>query len=312
VTTPVDPPPNRASLVTPPGRGAVAVIVAEGPGALAVVDSRFQPANRRRLGEQPINRVIFGHWSDEPRNAPSDAAACRRREEVVVCRTTKDQVEVHCHGGVAAADRILAALADAGCRVDSWPQWTARHAACPLEAEAAVALAAAATRRTAAILLDQQHGALRRAVEAILVEVAAGDLRTLDAAQRHLAQLLEHEDLGLHLTRPWQVAIAGRPNVGKSSLVNALIGYQRAIVFDQPGTTRDVLAAETAVDGWPVCLTDSAGLHRTADPLEAAGVQLARRRATSGSPKPTPRTPSRRWSSSTNRTSRAPIWRPAP
>jgi tRNA modification GTPase len=69
--------------------------------------------------------------------------------------------------------------------------------------------------------------------------------------------------------------IAGRPNVGKSSLVNALVGYQRAIVFDQPGTTRDVVAVSTAIDGWPVELADTAGLRQAGDALEAEGIQLA-------------------------------------
>jgi tRNA modification GTPase len=89
--------------------------------------------------------------------------------------------------------------------------------------------------------------------------------------------LLARAPLGLHLTAPWQVAIAGRPNVGKSSLINALVGYQRAIVFDQPGTTRDVLTAETAIDGWPVRLADAAGIRETDDALEAEGVVRARR-----------------------------------
>src|SRR5262249_36933342 len=75
-----------------------------------------------------------------------------------------------------------------------------------------------------------------------------------------------------------QVVIAGRPNVGKSSLINALVGYQRAIVFDQPGTTRDVVTASTVIDGWPISLSDTAGLHGTNDQLEAAGIELARAR----------------------------------
>ncbi len=70
--------------------------------------------------------------------------------------------------------------------------------------------------------------------------------------------------------------MAGRPNVGKSSLVNALLGYSRSIVFDQPGTTRDVVTAATAIDGWPIEFLDTAGLREGAEPLEAEGVQRAR------------------------------------
>jgi tRNA modification GTPase len=71
------------------------------------------------------------------------------------------------------------------------------------------------------------------------------------------------------------VVIAGPPNVGKSSLINALLGYQRAIVFDQPGTTRDVLTATTAIDGWPVELADTAGIREGDDAIETEGVARA-------------------------------------
>jgi tRNA modification GTPase len=123
-------------------------------------------------------------------------------------------------------------------------------------------------------LLDQRSGALAREIALIKQELTWGEN---DAAQERLGKLSARAELGIHLTQPWQVAIAGRPNVGKSSLINALVGYQRAIVFDQPGTTRDVLTAETAIDGWPVQLTDAAGLREADDALEAEGVRRARR-----------------------------------
>ncbi len=87
--------------------------------------------------------------------------------------------------------------------------------------------------------------------------------------------------MGAHLTAPWRVVLAGRPNVGKSSLTNALVGYQRAIVHELPGTTRDAVTASTAVEGWPIELVDTAGLRPAGDPLEAAGMELARRQVQS-------------------------------
>jgi tRNA modification GTPase len=87
---------------------------------------------------------------------------------------------------------------------------------------------------------------------------------------------LRRADFGLHLTRPWRVVLFGEPNVGKSSLINALVGFERAIVFDRPGTTRDVVTAETAFDGWPVRLSDTAGLRADAEELEAAGIERTR------------------------------------
>jgi tRNA modification GTPase len=93
-----------------------------------------------------------------------------------------------------------------------------------------------------------------------------------------LESLLHRANIGLHLVHPWRVVIAGPPNVGKSSLLNALLGYERAIVFDQPGTTRDVVAAQAALDGWPIELFDTAGLRESRDALEAAGIDLARQK----------------------------------
>jgi len=255
-------PANRACVLTPAGRGAVAVVAAAGPAAAKVVDACFRAANGRRLHEQPADRIVFGHWESGD-----------HREEVIVVRGG-DSLEIHCHGGVAASGRIIAALEAGGCSIEPWQEWIEAAATCPIAAEAEIALARATTRRAAAILLEQRHGALARTVLLVQQQLRRGDL---EDARRRLTALLERAPLGLHLTQPWQVAIAGRPNVGKSSLINALVGYQRAIVFDQPGTTRDVLTAETAVDGWPVRLTDAAGIRATSDPLEAEGVSRARR-----------------------------------
>jgi tRNA modification GTPase len=122
------------------------------------------------------------------------------------------------------------------------------------------------------VLLDQCQGALRRGIDAILVDLQRGDagasLEAIEAIRRRAA-------LGARLTTPWTVMFAGRPNVGKSSLLNALLGYERAIVFDRPGTTRDLLRGATALDGWPFELWDAAGLRCATDPLEAAGVSKA-------------------------------------
>jgi len=84
--------------------------------------------------------------------------------------------------------------------------------------------------------------------------------------------------LGLHLTKPWRVVVAGPPNAGKSSLINAMVGFRRSIVHHTPGTTRDAVTVSTAMDGWPVELCDTAGLNAEACGIEKAGVDLARQR----------------------------------
>jgi tRNA modification GTPase len=97
-----------------------------------------------------------------------------------------------------------------------------------------------------------------------------------EAAGRLLATLLRHAPVGRHLSEPWRVVVAGAPNVGKSSLVNALAGFSRCLVSAAPGTTRDVVTTLIAVDRWPVELADTAGQRAEAESLEAQGIALAR------------------------------------
>ena len=261
MTRPVDDDRTCVSVVTPTGRGAIAVVVVAGRGAVQAVDGCFLASNDRPLAKQPLERIVYGHWGSI------------EGEDLVVCRRTVDEVEVHCHGGTQSVAAVVNQLVATGCHEISWQEWISRQEECPLAVEAQIALAEAATSRTALILLDQFHGALRCEVEAIRTAIATGEL---SAAGALIEMLLAQLHCGLHLTRSWQVVIAGRPNVGKSSLINALVGYRRAIVFDQPGTTRDVVSTTTAIEGWPIQLSDTAGLHVTTDPLEAAGIELAR------------------------------------
>ncbi|HEX6961401.1 MAG TPA: GTPase [Lacipirellula sp.] len=260
-------PASFVSILTPPGRGAIAVVAASGSAAFDAVDGCFTAANSRSAREQPRDRIAFGHCSSGA-----------HREEVVLIRGSDDVLEVHCHGGAAAVARIVDTMLAAGCRQLPWTEWIARDRKVAIAVDADIALAQATTRRTASILLDQRSGALAQAITDIRSAINRGDV---NRGRQLLTTLIERSNVGLHLTAPWQVAIAGRPNVGKSSLINALVGYERAIVFDQPGTTRDVLTAETAIDGWPVRLADAAGLRTTRDELEAEGVKRARRQLAS-------------------------------
>lgn len=262
----------RAALLTPPGRGAIATIGVSGPGAGALVARCVQRRGGRSLASVPHGRIVLGRWSPPGGDAAEIAAAAC--EEVVVCQLADDALELHCHGGRAASEAILASLARLGCQICDWEHW-ASTSLDPIAAEALTALSRARTERTAALLLDQYHGALAGELRAIVELLQRADDA---AAAERLSRLERSAALGLHLADPFRVVLAGRPNVGKSSLINALVGYQRAIVLDQPGTTRDVVTASTALDGWPVELADTAGLRDEADELETAGMQLARER----------------------------------
>jgi tRNA modification GTPase len=186
-----------------------------------------------------------------------------------MCLVDDQTLEIHCHGGAAAAARILDDCTQAGCQIVTW---TAMMGATEgrLAAELAEALAQTTTLRTAGLVLEQSNGLLHRELESMEREC---DLKSLN---QRIDALLQWSNFGIHLTRPWNVVLAGRPNVGKSSLINALLGYTRSIVFDQPGTTRDVVTATTAIDGWPIEFADTAGFRDESEPLEAAGILRAR------------------------------------
>ncbi len=249
------------SVLTPPGRGAVAVVAVAGPLAVEAVKPYFRANNGRSLADQRLAAIVYGRWNSDG-------------EDLVVCRRAEEMIEIHCHGGAQSVAAIAADLAARDCQPISWQEWLARRDSDVLRVEAQTALAEAASPRTASILLEQWHGALRQELQAIQNLLLNGDT----TGEHRLAALLATAELGRHLTCPWQVVIAGRPNVGKSSLINALVGYRRAIVFDQPGTTRDVVTAATVIDGWPVVLSDTAGLHAASDTIETAGIELARQR----------------------------------
>jgi tRNA modification GTPase len=182
-------------------------------------------------------------------------------------------LELHGHGGREVVRFLLELFQARGLQPCPWQEFLRHTTADGLRAAAALALTQAPTTRTAAILLDQYQGALAHALDAILAGLDRGEVETAAASVAELARLAP---LGRHLTTPWRVVVAGAPNVGKSSLVNALAGYQRSVVAATPGTTRDVVTTRLAVDGWPVELADTAGLRAGAGSLEGQGILRAR------------------------------------
>lgn len=251
--------PSRAARITPRGRGAVATVRLIAANQLLDADlPLFRAANGRPVSRQHVNQVAFGQFGLES------------TEDVVLCRIDEETTELHCHGGDAAVDRVMRDLHERGVLIEDSLDLERRHNGL-FSTECAAALARAGTLRTADILLTQSTGRLKSAIEQLLTSPADAPHT---AAQ--LDNLCRWTHFGLRLSSSWQVGVVGRPNVGKSSLINALVGYQRSIVFDQPGTTRDLVTVETAFDGWPVQLADTAGFRDQAGHLEALGIERAR------------------------------------
>ncbi len=287
VTRESAPCPCNAAVLTPPGRGAIASVVVWGPDAVQRVGRLFTPATRGQLDPHLENRIVFGRWSSPrdgdlsvaplttSRSWPADHGEGRGEELVVTCHGS-NHVEVHCHGGAAAVQRIVDSLVAVGCKSVAADQWVVEHERDRLVADASRVLPQAPTRRCAAILLDQYRGVLSRAVLAARQCCTPGDHL---AACQLLQAMLGWSRFGQHLTQPWQIALIGPTNVGKSSLINALLGYQRALVCQQAGTTRDILTDITAVNGWPVEMADTAGLRVAENHVESEGIRRARQRA---------------------------------
>ncbi len=244
--------------MTPPGRGAVAVVGLQGKNAESIVDMHFRPADGNSFCRTRNRRIVYGIWQ------PTG-------EDLVVSRRGDQAFEVHCHGGNSACSAILSSLADSNVRQVS-PAELIRAFENPWTVSTQLALTQATTARTAKLLLHQL-GILPESIRKI------GELTRTDqvhAAIEQLERMLGWSDFGIQLTKPRSVVLCGQPNVGKSSLANAMIGFQRAIVHDVAGTTRDVVSQLTAIDGWPVELKDTAGLRQATDTIEAIGIEKAR------------------------------------
>ncbi len=258
------------SLLTPPGAGAIATVEVRGPRAWELARQLFRPAGKPVPEAPEVNRFWFGTLgSDEVVLAVTGPLPCGRGSSIASANEPRPQgsgpatttIEVHCHGGRRVVRWVIEQFLANGCL---------ERATSP-QNEGHDLLQRAPTLRTASIILDQLNGAFAREVQRLL------DLLTTDptsAAEpiRRLAQL--GSTVGRHLVEPWKVVIAGAPNVGKSSLINALAGYQRSVVSEVAGTTRDVVSVRAAFDGWPVELIDTAGL-RDAEGLEAEGIARA-------------------------------------
>lgn len=253
------------SLLTAPGRGAISVIRVCGPGSVRVADSVFRPNRGAGLAQTAPGRIRLGRVG---RGMGDDVVAVLLDEPI-------ETVEFQCHGGMAAAELVLKALEEAGAERCASDHLVAATIDDPIIAEATLDLCHAPTVRTAEILLEQAEGALGREL-ASLAGLIDRDPSPAPALLR-LDELIARSSAGLRLIQGWKVVIAGRPNVGKSRLLNALAGFTRAIVDPTPGTTRDVVTLKIALDGWPIELSDTAGLRAAADPIEAEGIARAER-----------------------------------
>lgn len=256
----------RVAVLTPPGRGALAVAAVNGPGAEAFVARVFRPRGSPELAERPDNAIVFGRW---------EASGDGPGEELLVIRRGRDDLEIHCHGGLAAVEAVVASLERQGATRHDWTAWLRQRGCAEIEIEARESLSRVCGPKAARILVRQLAGGLEAEFDAIERLVAVGQTAE---ARPTIERLVRAARVGRRLTRPWRVVLAGRVNAGKSSLVNAILGQARSIVSPEPGTTRDLVEVRLVLDGWELDLIDTAGLRHGGDaagPIEQAGIDRA-------------------------------------
>lgn len=273
---------NRYCLLTSGVPAAIAVIEFSGINAAEWVRQHWSPvraalssSSHSSASTQSEDRVElkqdsirFGLFSASGLSVMTEGHGVTG-EAVVLCRTGSDCYELHCHGGMAAANIVVQSLKDAGFKPDNRRGLGNSPEESAIESHAIDDLQRAVSLETASLLMDQCRGALSKAVRSLIALINEGDT---EAAAESLRELNRWAELGTHLVEPWKIVLAGPPNAGKSSLLNAILGYQRAIVHEQAGTTRDLLAEHTSVGGWPLVVVDSAGVRETVDRIEGAGI----------------------------------------
>ncbi len=290
-----------AAISTPLGEGALAVVRVSGPQALAVADAAFQPAGKSPLkpSAAPSHTIHYGHIVEAGRRVDEVLLSILRAPRTF---TREDMVEVSCHGGPLPAKRVLDTLLTHGARLAAPGEFTQRaflNGRLDLtQAEAVIDVIRSRTDLALAAAQEQLAGTLGRRIEAVrndLLHVLAhieahidfpeediapdtrdGLERRMEAALQFIDGLLRTAHDGRVLRHGVRVAIVGRPNVGKSSLLNQLLGHDRAIVSPIPGTTRDTIEETASIRGLPVVFVDTAGLRESGDVLEREGIRRSR------------------------------------
>ncbi len=274
-----NPRPTECAVLTGLGRSAIAVIGLRGDRSGKIIDQCFRKAS------EPVmlpGQIRYGIWTG-PRDDRPDGDDPSIGEAVVVTPIEVDHLEIHCHGGAAAIERIVGDLRRFGASQIEMADWLGTEPA--LIAEALQVLQRCLTARTAAIALDQVRGALLDWVTNWIAALeskplasavdAASDDGSLKRLRQTASEILAQAPIGTRLTQPFRVVLIGPPNVGKSSLINAIVGYDRSITHRQAGTTRDVLEADTVIDGLPIRLSDTAGIRQSDQPIEREGISRA-------------------------------------
>ncbi len=290
-----------AAIATPIGTGGIAILRISGTEAASVADRVLTSRKKGSLTAWESHKLILcrAHRADSPEHSLDQVLAVVMKAPNSY--TGEDVVEIHCHGGFLVADRILKELLTAGARLAEGGEFTRRaflNGKTGLdEAEAVMDVIDAKSElglenaaRSLAGGLKEKINALREQVMALTAHISAAadypeevdaparqeTAERLEQLEKEIRELLATFETGRILRDGIQTVIVGRPNVGKSSLLNALARCEKAIVTDIPGTTRDVIEETVNIGGVALRLLDTAGLRQSEDEVEKIGINRAR------------------------------------
>ena len=290
-----------AAIATPLGEGGLAVVRISGPAAFAVADEVFQPSGKSSLkpSAAPTHTIHYGRIVRHGETVDEVLLSVLRAPRTF---TREDTVEISCHGGLLPAKLVIDTILENGARLAEPGEFTRRaflNGRLDLAQAEAVAdlihsrteLALAAANEQLAGKLSQRINQLRDELMKTLAHVEAHiDFPDEDIAPETRAQLIQRLENGAGfmdellrtanegqlLRRGIRTAIIGRPNAGKSSLLNQLLGHERAIVSHIAGTTRDTIEETANIRGLPVVFIDTAGLREGRDEIEVEGIRRSR------------------------------------
>ncbi|MBI5408226.1 MAG: tRNA uridine-5-carboxymethylaminomethyl(34) synthesis GTPase MnmE, partial [Nitrospirae bacterium] len=287
-----------AAISTPLGKSGIGIVRLSGKDSIKIADKIFISPKKKKLAQTPSQRIIYGHIVNPKGKEVIDEALVSAMKAPNTY-TKEDIVEINCHGGIVPLRRVLELVLNAGARLAGPGEFTQRaflNGRLDLaQAEAVLDVINALTEQSQKTALEQLRGGLSKKLKEIreeLLELTAfveahidfpeEDLESLSLKdmkkraqriQRSLRKLVDGSRYGMVLREGVKTAIIGRPNVGKSSLLNALLEHDRAIVTEIPGTTRDVIEEYLSVNGIPVRIMDTAGIREVKDIAEKEGVR---------------------------------------